>query len=582
MKPTSKPAAGRSGRPVLSVRKSDAASVPGEPPEPLDVGDQTPPGPPVREQRPARKDMGSFRDTPLMMLQANFTQPTSMALPKARELILTWAKEQHGILPDGALEGRPFDLDRPGDPLRVITPVGDPNAYWALRLNRVDQEVAGRIWTVEAHLASSGERAHFGFRMSVLSEGLHALKPPRFIKELEQAVGLEIDGFRLKGLPQNARSEREGAALIALIEDEKRSLPVVVFSHDVDGEIRSKAAASLAKIARGFAHVVTIDHHVSYMFTRRFGKAISTFNGAIRIYPPNFSEHGDPFSMPLYMKARADRVSDTRLNEMLLSDICHFSVIPFNTEALPRFSTLRKSQTRFEMNQASKAAAASTTNSSEQVQALLTQIAKFGELEALFNESLETAESTARAATEVAEELRSENYRLRAHVESLMNALRDSGHEKPEVPIPESLEDLQSWAEQHYPNAITITNKAARLAAGSVFEDVPTVYKALQLMATDYRDSKMGVSGAHERFEAGLRDLGLHLTPAFGNGSAYNSGSDAVLQYRGRKQVLDLHIKNGGNTRDPARCLRIYFFWSDEENMCVVGAMPEHIRTIMT
>lgn len=582
MKPTSKPAAGRSKRPVLSVSNSDAAGVPGEPPEPLDVGEQAAASPPTRDARPARKEVGSFRDTPLMMLQANFTQPTSVALPKARELILTWAKEQHGILPDGALDGRPFDLDRPGDPLRVITPVGDPNAYWALRLNRVDQEVAGRIWTVEAHLASSGERAHFGFRMSVLSEGAHALKPPRFIKELEEAIGLEIDGFRLNGNPLNVRNEKEGAALIALIEDEKRSLPVVVFSQDVDGEIRSKAAASLAKMARGFAHVATVRHDVSYMITRRFGKAISTFNGAIRIYPTNFSEYGDPFSMPLYMKPRTDRVSDSRLNEILMSDVCHFSVIPFNTEALPRFSTLRKSQTRFEMNQASKAAAASTTNSSEQVQALQTQIAKFGELETLFNESLESAEESARAASAAADELRSENYRLRAHVESLMTALRDSGHEKPEVPIPESLEDLQDWAEQHYPNTITITNKAARLAAGSIFEDVPTVYKALQLMATEYRDSKMGVSGAYDRFEAGLRDLGLQITPAFANGSAHNSGSDAVLQYRGRKQVLDLHIKNGGNTRDPARCLRIYFFWSDEDNMCIVGALPEHIRTIMT
>lgn len=582
MKPTSKPAAGRSKRPVLSVSNSDAAGVPGEPPEQLDVGEQAAASPPTRDARPARKEVGSFRDTPLMMLQANFTQPTSVALPKARELILTWAKEQHGILPDGALDGRPFDLDRPGDPLRVITPVGDPNAYWALRLNRVDQEVAGRIWTVEAHLASSGERAHFGFRMSVLSEGAHALKPPRFIKELEEAIGLEIDGFRLNGNPLNVRNEKEGAALIALIEDEKRSLPVVVFSEDVDGEIRSKAAASLAKMARGFAHVATVRHDVSYMITRRFGKAISTFNGAIRIYPTNFSEHGDPFSMPLYMRPRTDRVSDSRLNEILMSDVCHFSVIPFNTEALPRFSTLRKSQTRFEMNQASKAAAASTTNSSEQVQALQTQIAKFGELETLFNESLESAEASARAASAAADELRSENYRLRAHVESLMTALRDSGHEKPEVPIPESLEDLQDWAEQHYPNTITITNKAARLAAGSIFEDVPTVYKALQLMATEYRDTKMGVSGAYDRFETGLRDLGLQITPAFANGSAHNSGSDAVLQYRGRKQVLDLHIKNGGNTRDPARCLRIYFFWSDEDNMCIVGALPEHIRTIMT
>ena len=126
------------------------------------------------------REATSFRDTPVMMTLAAFRKPTAVALPKAREIILKWAREQHGEIPEGAEDGRPFDLDRPGDPVRVITPTTDPNGYWALRLNRVDHEVAGRIWTVEVHLASSGSNAHFGFRMSVLSEGDHALRAPRF------------------------------------------------------------------------------------------------------------------------------------------------------------------------------------------------------------------------------------------------------------------------------------------------------------------------------------------------------------------------------------------------------------------
>jgi hypothetical protein len=43
-----------------------------------------------------------------------------------------------------------------------------------------------------------------------------------------------------------------------------------------------------------------------------------------------------------------------------------------------------------------------------------------------------------------------------------------------------------------------------------------------------------------------------------------------------------MHLKNGGNTRDPMRCLRIYFFWDDDEQQVVVGSLPAHLENHMT
>jgi hypothetical protein len=51
---------------------------------------------------------------------------------------------------------------------------------------------------------------------------------------------------------------------------------------------------------------------------------------------------------------------------------------------------------------------------------------------------------------------------------------------------------------------------------------------------------------------------------------------------RGDKQLLALHFKNGGNTRDPERCLRIYYFWDDESQQVVVGSLPGHLDTRAT
>jgi hypothetical protein len=43
-----------------------------------------------------------------------------------------------------------------------------------------------------------------------------------------------------------------------------------------------------------------------------------------------------------------------------------------------------------------------------------------------------------------------------------------------------------------------------------------------------------------------------------------------------------MHLKPGRNTRDPTRCLRIYFFWDDEEEQAVVGWLPGHLESRLT
>ena len=42
---------------------------------------------------------------------------------------------------------------------------------------------------------------------------------------------------------------------------------------------------------------------------------------------------------------------------------------------------------------------------------------------------------------------------------------------------------------------------------------------------------------------------------------------------------VEWHIKNGGNTRDPRRCLRIYYFWDEDSQQVVIATMPAHIQT---
>ena len=57
-------------------------------------------------------------------------------------------------------------------------------------------------------------------------------------------------------------------------------------------------------------------------------------------------------------------------------------------------------------------------------------------------------------------------------------------------------------------------------------------------------------------------------------------GKDAFdFEWQGNRYTADWHIKNGGNTRDPSRCLRIYYAWDPATQQMIVADMPHHRRT---
>lgn len=57
-------------------------------------------------------------------------------------------------------------------------------------------------------------------------------------------------------------------------------------------------------------------------------------------------------------------------------------------------------------------------------------------------------------------------------------------------------------------------------------------------------------------------------------------GGDAyTFTFDERKLTADWHVKAGGNTYDPSRCLRIYYCWDDRTKLIVISDMPAHRTT---
>lgn len=87
-------------------------------------------------------------------------------------------------------------------------------------------------------------------------------------------------------------------------------------------------------------------------------------------------------------------------------------------------------------------------------------------------------------------------------------------------------------------------------------------------LANEYRDSRLNGSDGDLRkpLESGIQNDRI-------------GGDRFDFKWIDRNVQVEWHIKNGGNTHDPRRCLRIYYFWNEDSQTVVIVTMPAHIRT---
>jgi hypothetical protein len=139
-----------------------------------------------------------------------------------------------------------------------------------------------------------------------------------------------------------------------------------------------------------------------------------------------------------------------------------------------------------------------------------------------------------------------------------------------------TLADIGVWAAEHS-DSIVVLGRAIAGAKKSIYEDVELVYAALDLLATTYREVKLG-----QRDRMDLRDHCLRLGLEIG-GSVDPSRADDTYYVRwgGRRRFLDQHLARG-TSRDPRLCLRIYFTWDEDEQKVIIGWLPTHLTNSRT
>lgn len=493
----------------------------------------------------------------------------------ARKAALTWAKKRAGrALPKAAWELQNFELPVGGRSSTAVRIANETLDVWALRAEDPDKDVAGRVWTTEIVIGGEvGSRPHVSLRLIVsTSEPDFYIQPhvPGPILQMIDAPGVIRGARRLSSAPVTIQTENDAEDLCDHLEDPERRLPVFVAALPEHAANPVIDTTVLAKATAGIARVVHVPAELTWVLTKRFGKYRSVFNGGVRSYLRGFSATDDPFRHRLFLEVNLrkadDAVACVRSLRSLAAEVS-ISETRLGKDVLD-FASVRTASRKLQKTDLADSAAPDEEllKTAEQlVESLEKQVEeKEKEIDGYIAEVV-AAEDRAQAAEQ-------ENRSLLSRIRQLQAVLSERGEtHTEEAPLPQDWSEFTDWLDHTYPDKILLTPAARRMARSPEFEDVTLVARSIEWLATVQHDRRVNGGGS-------LRDVqvenGIQNSPC--------GGDTYAVDWKGRRYDVDWHIKSGGNTHDPKRCLRIYYFWEPETQQTVIDHLPSHRRTSAT
>lgn len=497
------------------------------------------------------------------------------AAEDVRREILVWAQNRSGgRLPSAAWEHRDFEYLSGGRNSAAVRLVGNSVDLWAIRAEDPDKEVPGRIWTTEVVVGLQGEQpARFSARLLASTrEDEIDIEPhtPGFVLQVVERCGLAIDGLELSPRPWIVNDSDEAERLIDMLVDPGRRLPFLVLSvpETSDGPLLDPVVLTRATI--GTAQVVVVSPEVAWTLTDRFGKQRSVFGGAVRAYMAGFSPEANPYahrlSLPDSIATGVGTAQTLRWMRWLAASES-VRAVRMGKDILA-YATVRAASLKLRQGQL-RSEGASAADQLEAADAQIENLEKALEeaqaTQDYFDQEHRRAEERAIAAEE---QLRAASFRIA----QLTDQLKQRGDDPDRaMTMPESWSDFANWCDVNLAGRVVLSPRARDAVKTPEFEDIVQAARCLLWLANQGRTRRLdgGGSVADEAVEEGIRNS--HC-----GGDAYD------FTWQGQRYTVDWHIKNGGNTRSPKRCLRIYYFWDPEAQRFVVADMPAHRRTSAT
>lgn len=493
----------------------------------------------------------------------------------ARREVLAWAQRRSGgRLPPEAWEFNDFEYLSGGRNSVGVRIISEPFDIWAIRADDPDRTVPGRIWTTEVMVGTTRDRPRFSVRLIVSTpEDELSIEPhtPGFVQQVAEKCGLSRGDYELNPTPWFIEGEDEAERLVDMLIDPTRELPVFVITEPIGGGSPLIDSYNLARATLGAAHVVVVPIAKTRVLTNRFGRVLSVFNGAVRTYLPGFNEESNPYAHRLVL---GERISSPDGAAQCLRWMRSIAA----TESVKRthlgkdvwaFTAIRNASLKSKQQQLAQEGA----SDAEQLDAAQARIAS---LEREIGDEKATQEFFAAEHEKAEDRAETAETQLRAaafQIQQLLSHIQESAIAAPaQQELPKSWHAFAGWCDSQLAGRLILSPPARRNVRAPKFDDPELAARCLLWLATICRDRRI-TGGEGSLSEAAVED---------GIRNAHCGGDQFDLDWQGQRFTADWHIKSGGNTHDPTRCLRIYYFWDPETQQIVIADMPAHRRTALT
>ena len=495
------------------------------------------------------------------------------AFSRIIDLILPFvAKSLYAKLPPEAAQHRSFEIFNED---RLCECVAVPERMlWAIRFRFPSKDAT--VWYYDVSLVREDDRLLFGMKIdTAFGADVKALLANLPLVDALLGCGLLAQGRPVTANLWQVNTPEDVAELVALLEAPRRSLPVIVVSAVNRNAWRFTPtapsylvnAAYLADKVKGYAIVAQISFQGAFALTDAVGKSWSVYDGACRTYFPKIDfDNGSPAHHPCNLKDKIwfwnyEGLRGERGYTAFLIDTAHRVASTSRTDWSGLYFV---PDARILAAELELAHAAHLANAPERELAMQNHIAAL-------QRKLQTAEDEnadwlgeLEKATEEAEYYKQENTALRLQLDALRAHLIRQNGESPdkEIPIPDNYKVMGEWVKEHLAGRLVLLPRAERAASKAEYTEVGMVYRALLILANEYRDSRMG-TGTDKAFRDALVQYGMDFSGSIDRSRAGQEGEAYYVNYpigTSQRVFLQFHLERG-NRHENRYCMRVYFFW---------------------
>lgn len=535
----------------------------------LSRGFPTPAILPRRQQRPAET-------VEREILRVVATIPASQdtdSFVLAQQEVLRWARKRAaGDFPAEAWDGQAFESLTAGRTTMAAVVTSGESLLWSLRGDDPDKTVPGRIWSTEVSLGRTAplSEIRLGVRVIVNSDESELIVEPAvpgLVRQIAEHCGLRDGAIPLRSNAHHASEAVHVQTLVRWLFDDSRRLPVIVATGDDRVENSREPKLDVDRLAMalcGLAHVVCVPADLTFTLTDTLGKSLTVFHGGVRIYQPGLNVLDDPRDHRLILGRVLEReplIAAAELRRGIARESLRRTRLGHDVLS---FAAVRSAAARAQNENPNVKAAADSEKLSaaeDQIKALAQEAA---ELQLQVDQAWQlSAEESARAET--SERQLQASW---ARIAALEEALRAAGTQPAEPENPTTWDQFAEWCDTSFSGRLSLAPAARRGIRKALFQDIQLAADCLRWLAGE----------ARARFIEGGGSMAN--IPVFDGITNAPCGADEyVFDFQGRRLSANWHLKSGGNTRKPERCLRIYYAFDEHIQQIVVSDMPSHLRT---